>query len=110
FLSNLGLGVLLAWLGLPLFARLAAQSRHAAPASYHRALLVALAMGTTLLVAPWLHESASTFTEHWFASTRQVSLDPLSVVSGWVVPLIGPSRSGWPASPLSRALSALALI
>lgn len=110
FLSNLGLGILLAWLALPLFARLAAQSRQASPASYHRALLLALVLGSTLFAAPWLHESASAFAGHWFASPRELSLDPLSVVSGWVVPLIGPSRIAWPSSPLSRALSALALV
>jgi beta-lactamase regulating signal transducer with metallopeptidase domain len=110
-LSALGAGVVLAWLALPAFAALAGQSRGAAPPAYHRALVLALALGTCasslpLLRAAWVAWSgASALDTAGFAP-----LAPLRVVGRWVAPLIGSSEKAWLTSPVSRALSGLALL
>jgi beta-lactamase regulating signal transducer with metallopeptidase domain len=110
-LSTLGAGVGLAWLALPVFAALARQNRGAAPTAYHRALVLALALGTCALALPVLRAA-------WVALAGAPALDtstfapfaPLRVVGRWMAPLIGSSEHAWLGSPASHALSALALL
>jgi beta-lactamase regulating signal transducer with metallopeptidase domain len=109
-LSKLGMGIALAWIMLPLFARPAAQSRRAHPATYHSALLWALGLGTALFAAPFLHGIVNAAFERWFALPPALSFAPDGVVSTWMAPLVGPSREAWPENPLRRALSALACL
>jgi beta-lactamase regulating signal transducer with metallopeptidase domain len=107
-LPALGVGVVLAWLALPVFALLARQSCGAAPAVYHRALGLALALGTGVLTLPVLRA-------FWVASGTAPALTPsvfapLRIVGGWMAPLIGSSDRDWLASPASRAFAAIALL
>jgi len=107
-LSALGAGVVLAWLALPAFAALAQQSRRAAPPAYHRALVLALVLGTCALSLPVLRAA-------WVAFAGAPALDswrfaPLRIVGRWMAPLIGSSEQAWLTSPASRALSLLALL
>jgi beta-lactamase regulating signal transducer with metallopeptidase domain len=102
-----GLGVAIAWLALPLFAKLAGQSRGSHPATYHHALVWALGIGTALFAAPLLRGLVSDALGHWFAARRVLPLEPEGVVSEWMVPLVGSSGAAWPHSLLSRALSVL---
>jgi beta-lactamase regulating signal transducer with metallopeptidase domain len=58
--ARLGIGVLLAWAALPLFARLARRSCAAPPAEYYRALVAALCLATMLLFLPLVRAWSST--------------------------------------------------
>jgi beta-lactamase regulating signal transducer with metallopeptidase domain len=107
-LSALGAGVVLAWLALPAFAALAGQNRGAAPPAYHRALVLALALGTCALPLPILRAA-------WVAVAGAPALDstsftPLRIVGRWMAPLIGSSEHSRLTSPTSRVFSAIALL
>ena len=108
---TLGLGVLLAWLALPLLVRLARFGRGGDPAGYYRALVSALLIATTMFVLPWLRdatEGALMDVRTWRRSW--VAVDSLRAASAWVEPLVGRTAASWPASPVGRALSLLAQV
>jgi beta-lactamase regulating signal transducer with metallopeptidase domain len=107
-LSALGLGVVLAWLALPAFAKLARQHRVAPPAAYHRALGLGLGLGTCMLPLPALRVL-------WGATgaapaNAPSAFAPLRIVGAWMAPLIGSTERAWLTSPASRAFSAIALL
>ena len=106
-LSALGSGVLLAWLVLPVLAAQARRSAQSEPTVYHRALVVALGLGLVAFALPALRPALSSVWDVSFGSEARSFT--AGRVSEWMVPLIGSSDAQWLGSPLSRALSALAL-
>jgi beta-lactamase regulating signal transducer with metallopeptidase domain len=108
---SLGLGVLLAWLALPLLVRLARFGREGDPVGYYRALVSALLIATTMFVLPWLRdatEGALVDVRTWRRSW--VAVDSLRAASAWVEPLVGRTAASWPASPVGRGLALLAQV
>jgi beta-lactamase regulating signal transducer with metallopeptidase domain len=106
---RLGLGVALAWAALPLFVRLARRSQQASPAAYYRALVVALAMATALVLAPlarpWVGVGVRLPSvisdELWTGSST------MTFVAEWVTPLLVSAQKPGSAAPLALVFSGI---